>query len=151
MERDFWSERWTTGQIGFHQPRAHDMLVAHHEAGLRGRQRVYVPLCGKSVDLLWLRDHGHDVVGSEFVGHAVDAFFTEHFPDLQRLQARYPTVTIHETSGVRVIEGDACAVDTFATGGLRSGGTSCGREHSAEGAREQRLSERSSATMREPL
>jgi thiopurine S-methyltransferase len=118
MERDFWSERWTTGHIGFHQPRAHDMLVAHHEAGLRGRQRVYVPLCGKSVDLVWLRDHGHDVVGSEFVGHAIDAFFTEHFPDIQRLQARYPTVTIHETSGVRVIEGDACAVDTFATGGL---------------------------------
>jgi thiopurine S-methyltransferase len=118
MDQEFWNERWTAGQIGFHRSSANDLLAAHHEVGLRGHQRVYVPLCGKSLDLIWLRDHGHDVVGCEFVGSAIEAFFTEQFPDVKRLQARYPTVTVHESSGVRIIEGDAFAVDTFATGGL---------------------------------
>jgi thiopurine S-methyltransferase len=118
MDQEFWNERWTAGQIGFHKSSANDLLAAHHEAGLRGHQRVYVPLCGKSLDLIWLRDHGHDVVGCEFVGSAIEAFFSEQFPEVKRLQARYPTVTVHESSGVRIIEGDAFAVDTFATGGL---------------------------------
>jgi thiopurine S-methyltransferase len=118
MNQEFWNERWTAGQIGFHKSSANDLLAAHHEVVLRGHQRVYVPLCGKSLDLIWLRDHGHDVVGCEFVGSAIEAFFTEQFPEVKRLQARYPTVIVHESSGVRIIEGDAFAVDTFATGGL---------------------------------
>ena len=39
--------------------------------------RVLVPLCGKSLDLLWLRDQGYRVVGVELSRLAVKAFFQE--------------------------------------------------------------------------
>ena len=116
MEQGFWNERWAQGQIGFHKPEAHDLLVAHH-GRIERRQRVYVPLCGKSVDLIWLRDRGHDVVGSEFVGAAIEAFFKEQLPEATPTSTRVNELVLHETSGIRIVQGDAFAVDSFATGG----------------------------------
>ncbi len=79
MQPDFWHERWRSGQIGFHRPTTHESLMA-----LWGRLpppvggRVFVPLCGKSVDLLWLRAQGHEVVGVELSDIALQAFCQEH-------------------------------------------------------------------------
>ena len=39
--------------------------------------RVLVPLCGKSTDLLWLAQQGHDVTGVELSEIAAHAFFDE--------------------------------------------------------------------------
>lgn len=117
MNQGFWNERWAQGQIGFHKAVAHELLVAHHDGTLKGRQRVYVPLCGKSVDLVWLRDHGHDVVGCEFVGSAVAAFFDEQVPEATPTSTRVNELVLHETRGIRIVQGDAFAVDSFATGG----------------------------------
>ena len=116
MEQAFWNERWAQGQIGFHKAEAHDLLTTHHRR-LEGRQRIYVPLCGKSVDLVWLRDRGHDVVGCEFVGSAVAAFFAEQVPDAVPRSTRVNELVLHETRGIRIVQGDAFAVDSFATGG----------------------------------
>lgn len=120
MEQEFWSERWAQGQIGFHKPAAHDLLLEHH-GELADHQRVYVPLCGKSVDLVWLRDRGHDVVGCEFVGAAVEAFFKEQVSDAPVRSTRVDELVLHEARGIRVIQGDAFAVDSFATGGRVDG------------------------------
>jgi thiopurine S-methyltransferase len=117
MDQGFWNERWAQGQIGFHKPAPHDLLVAHYDGTLKGRQRVYVPLCGKSVDLVWLRDHGHDVVGCEFVGSAVAAFFAEQVPEAAPTSTRVNELVLHETRGIRIVQGDAFAIDAFATGG----------------------------------
>jgi thiopurine S-methyltransferase len=38
---------------------------------------VLVPLCGKSLDMLWLAGQGHPVVGVELDRGAVEAFFKE--------------------------------------------------------------------------
>lgn len=76
MERSFWDERWAAGQIGFHLSDVNPHLPRHgHRLGPPGR--LLVPLCGKSVDLVWLAEQGHDVWGVEFVPAAVDAFFAE--------------------------------------------------------------------------
>ncbi len=123
VERGFWQDRWQQGQIGFHKAEANALLQAHHEA-IAKKQRVYVPLCGKSLDLVWLRDAGHDVVGCEFVGDAIAAFFAEQLPEVTVQRSTFRSaaapdaqMTFHEGAGVRVVEGDALAVDTFATGG----------------------------------
>ncbi|MBM4283587.1 MAG: hypothetical protein FJ137_23565, partial [Deltaproteobacteria bacterium] len=76
MEESFWVERWTTGQIGFHLPTPHPLLAAHHDA-ITGARHVYVPLCGKTVDLPWLRARGHDVTGVELVPDAVSQLVAE--------------------------------------------------------------------------
>ncbi len=79
MEPEFWRERWIAGQIGFHQSRVSVDLERHWlDLGLPQGTRVFVPLCGKSLDLLWLRGRGHPVVGVELADIAVEAFCMEN-------------------------------------------------------------------------
>ena len=79
MKKEFWAARWSEGLIGFNQAEANDYLKKHWPAlGLDSSARVLVPLCGKSVDLLWLRAQGHAVVGVEFVDQAIHDFFNDH-------------------------------------------------------------------------
>ncbi len=77
MEHSFWSSRWDAGRIGFHLDRENPNLARHWPGVAPGTGRVLVPLCGKSHDLDWLAEQGHEVVGVEFVRSAVDAFFSE--------------------------------------------------------------------------
>ena len=44
-------------------------------------ETVFVPLCGKSPDLVWLREQGLNVVGVELSRTAVEAFFRENSID----------------------------------------------------------------------
>jgi len=79
MESDFWIERWKQKQIGFHQ----DEINAHLQdfwpgLGIPEGDRVFVPLCGKSSDMLWLRAQGYEVLGIELSSIAVKEFFTEN-------------------------------------------------------------------------
>lgn len=79
MEPDFWIERWQSGDIGFHRANVHDYLPKYWPTlGLAAGSTVFVPLCGKSEDMVWLAEQGHRVVGVELSPLAVDAFFREH-------------------------------------------------------------------------
>lgn len=78
MEHGFWHERWRTRQIGFHQSSPHPFLERWWPTlGVPAQARVYVPLCGKSLDMVWLAVRGHAVVGSELSEIAVEDFFGE--------------------------------------------------------------------------
>ena len=78
MDPDFWIERWKTGEIGFHRAEVHGFLVSYWPAlGLEPGSTVFVPLSGKSYDMVWLAGQGHRVVGVELSPLAVDAFFRE--------------------------------------------------------------------------
>lgn len=77
MTPDFWQQAWEEGRINFHQDRVHPDLLAHAERFLPG-QRVLVPLCGKSHDLVWLAARGLSVVGVELSPLAVAQFHEEH-------------------------------------------------------------------------
>lgn len=77
MEANFWQQRWASNQIGFHEADYHPQLLAHWPTlGVTGG-RVLVPLCGKSLDMVWLRERGHEVLGVELSDIAVRAFFAE--------------------------------------------------------------------------
>lgn len=79
MEHQFWLERWEQNQIGFHQNEINEYLSSHwEELGLAPGAPVFVPLCGKSLDMLWLRQQGHPVFGIELSEKAVTAFFEEN-------------------------------------------------------------------------
>ncbi|MEA2773553.1 MAG: thiopurine S-methyltransferase, partial [Acetobacteraceae bacterium] len=87
MQPEFWRDRWFRGQIGFHQP-AVERYLEEHWADLDTVKGscVFVPLCGKSLDLLWLRDIGHGVIGVELSDIAVQAFCMENgIPARRRL------------------------------------------------------------------
>jgi len=79
MKAEFWHERWDKGEIGFHQPD-----VNRHMQGFVGRlgippgAHLLVPLCGKSLDMLWLAEHGYRVSGIEISEQAARDFFIEN-------------------------------------------------------------------------
>lgn len=75
-----WEERWDEGRIGFHQLNVHKMLETHIEKVLAGRTgvRFFFPLCGKAVDMKWLADMGHSVVGVEISEKGIKQFFEEN-------------------------------------------------------------------------
>ena len=79
MKHEFWAERWSEGLIGFNQSEVNAHLRTHWPSlELDSSARILVPLCGKSIDLLWLREQGHAVVGVEFVEQAIHDFFSDH-------------------------------------------------------------------------
>ena len=89
MEIDFWLERWSRGETGFHQDLINPYLGYYYgEKGpppeRRSGLRVFVPLCGKSKDLWWLRQSGYDSVGVECSDLAVEQFFEEQQMDFTR-------------------------------------------------------------------
>ena len=78
MEREFWLDRWRNQEIGFHQPTVNPWLrKCWPELDLPEGAGVFVPLCGKSLDLCWLAEQGHQVFGVELAETAVRAFFEE--------------------------------------------------------------------------
>ena len=76
MDARFWHEKWQANQIGFHKDRVHPMLEAHLDhLGLAKGARVFVPLCGKTLDIGWLLARGYRVAGVELSRLAVDQLF----------------------------------------------------------------------------
>ena len=82
MQPEFWHKRWQSNQIGFHLPEVNPHLQRFWpQLTLEEGARVLVPLCGKSLDLLWLAHQGHEVLGIELSEKAVEDFFSEHHFD----------------------------------------------------------------------
>jgi len=78
VEREFWLDRWQKQEIGFHQPTVNPWLrKCWPDLGLPEGAGVFVPLCGKSLDLCWLAEQGHQVFGVELAETAVRAFYEE--------------------------------------------------------------------------
>ena len=78
MDSEFWQQRWQEGRIGFHKSDVNPELIKYFSnLALPIGSRVLVPLCGKSIDMVWLACAGYDVVGIELVESAVQAFFAE--------------------------------------------------------------------------
>src|SRR5687767_7135236 len=78
MNTDFWLERWTRNEIGFHQKQINAYLVEYWpKLGVDLNTTVFVPLCGKTLDMRWLREHGHSVLGIELARNACSDFFQE--------------------------------------------------------------------------
>jgi thiopurine S-methyltransferase len=79
MERSDWESRWSEGHTAFHQSTTTPVLDAYADRvwGDAPIGRIYVPLCGKSLDMVFLAERGAEVVGVEFVTQAVEEFFAE--------------------------------------------------------------------------
>lgn len=110
MDTSFWIERWDKRQIGFHQQHVNPYLQSHwSQLGTAPNDGVFVPLCGKSLDMQWLRAQGHTVVGVEVSQQAVREFFSE-----QQIVPRVTRGTrfeAWEAPGYRLLCGDFFALE----------------------------------------
>lgn len=109
MNPDFWLQRWQENRIGFHQAQINAHLENYWpRLGIAPGGTVFVPLCGKSLDMLWLAGQGYRVLGVELSPLAVDAFFTENGlkPDIQEHQA----YTHYRCGEIEILCGDFFAL-----------------------------------------
>lgn len=78
MDSNFWLERWAKHEIGFHQQRANEYLLEYWpQLALPIDSTAFVPLCGKTLDMRWLHERGHRVLGVEIARAACAEFFAE--------------------------------------------------------------------------
>ena len=78
MEHSFWHDRWESGRIGFHEREPNPLLVTHFPAlSVPENGRVFVPLCGKTLDIAWLLSKGHHVAGAELSELAIRQLFED--------------------------------------------------------------------------
>lgn len=76
MDARFWQERWEQNDIGFHRSEVNPLLVKFFpELALPTASRVFLPLCGKSLDIGWLLSRGHRVAGAELSRMAIEQLF----------------------------------------------------------------------------
>ncbi|XP_052095165.1 probable thiopurine S-methyltransferase isoform X2 [Mytilus californianus] len=80
LDADGWNERWKNRNIGFHKDHINVMLEKHVNRLINNREnlKIFIPLCGKSLDMKWLADQGHTVVGVDCSEIAFQEFFEEH-------------------------------------------------------------------------
>ena len=106
---EFWHQKWSNQQIGFHRPVVNDLL-AQHWASLNcsPASNVLVPLCGKSLDLHWLATKGHSITGVELVKQAVEAFFQEAgtHPEIEAVG----TILRYNHDSITILQGDFFSV-----------------------------------------
>ena len=110
MNADFWLQRWQEGRIGFHRDSVMPLLEEYWDAlALPRGSRVFVPLAGKSRDMLWLAARGHRVLGVELSPLAVGQFFAEN--GLVPVVHESRCGVHHEAGAIEVICGDAFALN----------------------------------------
>jgi len=78
MEADFWHQRWKDNEIAFHNSATHPLLRRYFDTlSLSEHSRIFLPLCGKTLDIAWLLAQGHRVVGAELSELAIRQLFEE--------------------------------------------------------------------------
>jgi len=105
LNNEFWLERWQQNQIGFHQPDINPYLRRYWaECGLSAGTPVFVPFCGKSLDMNWLVAQGHPVLGVEVSPIAVEDFFRDL--GVTPSVTRETPFSVYQAAEVRIMCGD---------------------------------------------
>lgn len=103
MEKKFWIEAWKEGKTRFHRDQPNADLVNYLPL-FKNHQRVFVPLCGKSLDLLYLRSKGLEVIGVELSELALEQFQQENQLDMSKIP--HSDFVIYEMPKLQIYQGD---------------------------------------------
>lgn len=118
MDQGYWKQRWQDNRTGWHLSNVHPLLEQFfHRFNLQQGDRVFVPLCGKSLDMAWLAQQGMQLVGNELSGLAIQQFF-----DLQRLepeQSEHSGMACWQAGPFTLYEGDFFDLDPGHVDGVK--------------------------------
>lgn len=79
MAMEGWNKQWENNNLGWHRQEINEFLVKHQEQLFNGRSsmKIFLPLCGKALEIKWFYDLGHIAVGVEGVETGITDFFKE--------------------------------------------------------------------------
>nr|XP_002126407.1 thiopurine S-methyltransferase [Ciona intestinalis] len=121
MTLDDWNSRWKKKHTAFHLPKVNENLVKHENVLLdKQKMSVFVPLCGKTIDMKYIADKGHKVVGLECSEIAIHDFFNEH--NIKFNKTKHPTSDFNifqsEDSSVTIYQGNLFLFNSDVSGKL---------------------------------
>lgn len=104
-DQSYWQDKWKKQDIRFNQQKPNPYLTDYFEIlNLPKKSRIFVPLCGKSIDMLWLAQQGFHVIGCEFSQIACEQFFTEN--NLSYVQKKTDDFSLYENEQITLYCGD---------------------------------------------
>ncbi|MDH0719415.1 thiopurine S-methyltransferase [Acinetobacter junii] len=78
MKHEFWHDKWQKNEIGFHLNQPHSLLVKYIDSlNLEKNNRIFLPLCGKSLDIHWLLAQGYHLIGIDLSPIAIEELMAE--------------------------------------------------------------------------
>ncbi|MFT6407844.1 MAG: thiopurine S-methyltransferase [Arenicella sp.] len=109
MHTKFWHKRWATNDIPWHEDSGNSLLLDKLSAlSLRPSDRIFVPLCGKTLDIGWLLEQGFSVVAIELSKMAVDELFEQL--DIVPKISQQGSLSHYSASNLDVFVGDFFAL-----------------------------------------
>lgn len=79
MNLEYWLQSWELNHIGFNQNYPNTYMQQYFPLlKLPKGARILVPLCGKSIDMLWMLEQGYQVLGMDISRLACESFFKEN-------------------------------------------------------------------------
>jgi len=104
-DNHLWLKSWRSRETEFHQTTVNPLLSRFWPSlGLAPGSRIFVPLCGKSLDMIWLAEQGYRVIGIELSPIAVRAFFHEN--GLHPVKRRLGRFTLWQDGDIEILCGD---------------------------------------------
>ena len=105
MTHEYWLNRWERNEIGFHQEGFNPYLMEYWTLlNIPDSGKVFLPLCGKSRDMIWLHNRGHAIFGVELSKLAVADFFQENkFNPIRQAERDF---TRYAAGRITILQGD---------------------------------------------
>lgn len=105
MDKDEWVNAWNEGRTNFHRNGPHEFLVQYYDqVNLPENSNILVPMCGKSHDLIWLKEKGHNVFGVEIVNRPCQEFWSDHKLEFQ--ERSIESAQVYEGDRITIINDD---------------------------------------------
>jgi len=109
VKQQFWLDCWTNTRLGFHQDELQPLMVEHFPNLVNATDnRIFVPLCGKTADMLFFAER-FKVIGNELSGIACHDFFEDN--NLLANVKERNGFTIFEQGNIELHQGDFFALD----------------------------------------
>ncbi|GAA4467983.1 thiopurine S-methyltransferase [Nibrella saemangeumensis] len=91
MEKQFWFKSWELEghYTSFHRRDIHPFVMEHLTPEVLTGKSIFVPLCGKAVDMVYFSLYAERVIGVEIVEKAVFQFFDENKLSYERIGNRF--------------------------------------------------------------
>ena len=105
MEASFWHEKWQINQIGFHLNKPNPLLLKHFDKlQLPKKSRIFLPLCGKTLDIAYLLEQGFQVIGSELSEIAIEALFADL--NIKPKTTNIGSLKLYQAENIHIYVGD---------------------------------------------
>ena len=100
-----WLARWKNNKIGWHADTVNRSLIDYLDLlEITPGDSVFVPLCGKSLDMIYLSEMGYSVIGVELSHLGVEQFFKHN--NLQFNIIETDGFSIYQSERIKIYCGD---------------------------------------------